>query len=121
MNAINPPVNQNPNSSFPDPNSGRPYEQSDENKRYPQNGKVPLPPTRPLAAPLTTDQLYKGAEARYLYPALWKLAMERIGDVKSQPSPMKVTAVGEGDFSRLKTKPWQVNGEEAWEGIKPHK
>jgi hypothetical protein len=105
---------QSPNTSFPAPNVGIPVE-----KRYPALAKAPKPPVRSVAPPTTTDLLYKGSAACD-YPALRKLAAERIGKVKCQPSPMCVTAVGEGDMSRLKVKSWQRNGEEAFEGIKPH-
>jgi len=74
-------------------------------------------PGMPPEPPLTRDLLYKGAR----YPALYKAGMALIGEVKHQPSCMKVTACGEGDTSGLKEKPWQVNGPTAWEGIKVHK
>lgn len=84
------------------------------------NAKANKAPGKPPEAPLTTEQLYKAAlvdPCLRRYPALWKLAAERIGEVKCQPSAMKVTAIGEGDTSRLKVKPWQINGEEAWDSV----
>ena len=77
-----------------------------------------MTPGRPLDAPLTTDLLYKGA-ALAIRNVLCKWAAETIGAVKHQPSCMKVTAVGEGDTSRLKKKPWTLQGEEAWSGVEP--
>ena len=136
--------NQNPSSGCPDPNSGRPVD-----LRGDEDEDLPLPPPvtapgRPPEAPLTRDLLYKGAkdegdfearlkaflpvflerrkacEARAQYPELYKLAVERIGKVKQHPSPMKVTAIGEGDYKRLKVKPWTLQGEDALKDIKPH-
>jgi hypothetical protein len=60
--------------------------------------------------------LYKGA-ALAIRAYLCKQA--EIGAVKHQPSCLNVSAVGEGDSSRLKVKPWSLQGEEAWGGIKP--
>ena len=110
--------NQNPSSGCPDPNSGRPVD-----LRGDEDEDLPLPPPvtapgRPPAAPLTRDLLYKGA-ALAIRNVLCKWAAETIGAVKHQPSCMKVTAVGEGDTSRLKKKPWTLQGEEAWSGVEP--
>jgi hypothetical protein len=118
--ASDPMANQSPCSGCPDPNSGRPIDQ-----RGSPSEDVPLPPPvtapgRPPAGPLMTDLLYKGAMALIPDPVLWKLAAA-VGKIKCQPSCMKVSALGEGDTSGLKVKPWQVNGEAAWEGIKCHK
>ena len=124
---IDPMLAQGQNSSCPDPNSGR--VNAEEPAKLSLSRAVPnKAPGSPPTAPLTTDLLYKGAmaarfaekrrawEAKQAYPELFKVAFDKvIGEVKHQPSPMKVTAVGEGDFSRLKIKPWQINGEEAWD------
>ena len=118
--ASDPMANQSPCSGCPDPNSGRPI-----NQRAQPNEDVPMPPPvrapgKPAQPSCSTELLYKAALALIPDPMLFKLAGV-IGVPKHQPSPMKVTAVGEGDTSRLKVKPWQVNGAAAWEGIKSHK
>lgn len=98
-------------------------DETDEQMREVSAIPAAAAPGEPPAPPLTRELLYKGAAAsralwaaRRAYPALWKLAAE-IGKIKTHASPMQVTAIGEGDSSRLKIKPWQLNGQEAWDSL----
>ena len=110
--------NQNPASGTPDPNSGVPLIE-DEDKEL-DEGPANRVPGAPAATPLMTDLLNKQAACYKAAVALFRKTAA-IRPVKHQPSAMKVTAVGEGDYSGLKTKPWTLQGEDAFKDITPHK
>lgn len=99
--------------------------EEEENMRELDGVPAAAAPGSPPAPPPTVELLYKGAadlralwRAQRAYPALYKLAEEKvIGEVKCQPSSLKVSAVGEGDHSRLKVKPWTIFGQEAFDSL----
>ena len=109
---LNPKGNQNPASASPDSNSGRVTDLRgswDEDLPAPPTplATLPGPPAKP---PLSTDLMYKGAAARAIRDHFVKQALA-----------MNVTEVGKGDTSKLKIKPWTLQGEDAWKGITRHK